>query len=1039
MKTWTSILRRAISVGSKLSPALLALVLLFVGSLNAQNLINSGSINNSGTFRVRGQTTGLPDTIGGVFEFNGANQPIEPRRYQTLRLLGSGIKTITDTTTVSNVLLIDTNVVFHTSGIAVVDLMGTMMENGYLEGRIQKTELLGGSFASDFGNIGGTISWSGTAPGLTTLKRIAGDSVVGQGNQSIKRYYEIVNTATGLNASLVLRYENFELNGHDSTELFLWRSFDGGTTWIDEGGVVNPPSRTITRTALATIGGLWAIADSAHALGQIGSVAANIDYIAGNNQIDTIGTRLDTMSVRVTTATGLPVQGHPVVFAIANTPPGATGQGLTVTLATTNADGIASTQLILGNKVGTYAVTASAEGLTGSPVTFTATATNGLPAVLAAVSGNNQTAPIFTQLLPFIARITDRGDNPVSGSPATFAIISTPTGATGQQLSTETAVSNDSGWVSTTLTLGSKVGTYSVSVISQVSGVSVTFTAEAQYGTATNLAAIAGNNQTDTILSPLTEPLVVTVLDQGENPIPGITTTFAITGTPSGAIGQSLSVTSTLTDSLGNARTILTLGSKVGTYTVSATFTASNGSRLPLILVQQAVRPVYTTDNAQAGETRANVVLKMNPATPAADSVAFTSFAIHGAPASIASVSGDNQIGYIGDPLDAPFEAMVTDVGGNAVPGTPVQFSIIEVPFNASGYALSVTNTVTDSFGRASTRLTVGDSVGVYKVRALASALPESAIVFTTNATVIIGDPNNDRFENVADLTMIIDHVLGRLILSGLEFKRADVNRDGSVDIRDAVIVVNQILHNDSLAARYSAHPKGSAASSSADINLRATFEVSSAGMRVNLTNNVPVKGVQIILKLRQPAMVDSANYVFPRASMMTVAAATDSSDTVRLLAYNFLNVEIPEGDGGIFRLPVFFTDTTQFDVVEVIVSTLGHQGIRVPASKVQPAPQQYPAAYKLEQNYPNPFNSSTIIYYEIPDRTFAVRPIEIEIFNTLGQKVKTLVSDWQDAGRYTVRWDGTNSAGAPLPSGVYFYRIVAFDHVSSKKMIMLK
>ena len=58
----------------------------------AQNLINTGQINNSGTFRVKQQAIGLPDSIDGVFDFFGADQVIPARHYRHLRATGTGIK-----------------------------------------------------------------------------------------------------------------------------------------------------------------------------------------------------------------------------------------------------------------------------------------------------------------------------------------------------------------------------------------------------------------------------------------------------------------------------------------------------------------------------------------------------------------------------------------------------------------------------------------------------------------------------------------------------------------------------------------------------------------------------------------------------------------------------------------------------------------------------------------------------------------------------------------------------------------------------------
>jgi hypothetical protein len=90
----------------------------------------------------------------------------------------------------------------------------------------------------------------------------------------------------------------------------------------------------------------------------------------------------------------------------------------------------------------------------------------------------------------------------------------------------------------------------------------------------------------------------------------------------------------------------------------------------------------------------------------------------------------------------------------------------------------------------------------------------------------------------------------------------------------------------------------------------------------------------------------------------------------------------------------------------------------------------QLPIEFKLSQNYPNPFNPTTTISYSLPEPSYVV----LEIYNILGQKTKTLVSEHQEAGNHTVVWQAND-----ISSGMYFYRIVAGDHTESKKMLLLK
>jgi hypothetical protein len=93
------------------------------------------------------------------------------------------------------------------------------------------------------------------------------------------------------------------------------------------------------------------------------------------------------------------------------------------------------------------------------------------------------------------------------------------------------------------------------------------------------------------------------------------------------------------------------------------------------------------------------------------------------------------------------------------------------------------------------------------------------------------------------------------------------------------------------------------------------------------------------------------------------------------------------------------------------------------------------PNEFMFVQNYPNPFNPSTTIEYSVPSRS----EVTIEIFNTVGQKVRTLLRETKSAGKYSAVWDGRDNNGNSLSTGVYFYRIQAGDYEKTKKMILVK
>ena len=143
------------------------------------------------------------------------------------------------------------------------------------------------------------------------------------------------------------------------------------------------------------------------------------------------------------------------------------------------------------------------------------------------------------------------------------------------------------------------------------------------------------------------------------------------------------------------------------------------------------------------------------------------------------------------------------------------------------------------------------------------------------------------------------------------------------------------------------------------------------------------------------------------------------------------------EGDIG---LSLVFRSLREIEdsYVEIVRGVVrdGDYGLNRLEAPVSVRIQTRPEAYALRNNYPNPFNPETTLKYDLPE----AGDVRLEVYNMVGQVVRTLVNERQAAGRYAVRWDATDDRGREMSSGIYFYRVqVGGEFTGVKKMLLLK
>nr|MBN2276243.1 T9SS type A sorting domain-containing protein [candidate division Zixibacteria bacterium] len=142
--------------------------------------------------------------------------------------------------------------------------------------------------------------------------------------------------------------------------------------------------------------------------------------------------------------------------------------------------------------------------------------------------------------------------------------------------------------------------------------------------------------------------------------------------------------------------------------------------------------------------------------------------------------------------------------------------------------------------------------------------------------------------------------------------------------------------------------------------------------------------------------------------------------DSISYLGAQPLEITLTEDYGGLTFTPRF---TAGYVEINSATAVEDNDNILIPEH------------YALEQNVPNPFNPSTVISFDLPTAS----DIRLEVFNIIGQKVKTLVNGPMPAGHHKITFEGRGDNEQVLSSGVYFYRISAGEFHQSKKMTLIK
>jgi hypothetical protein len=427
------------------------------------------------------------------------------------------------------------------------------------------------------------------------------------------------------------------------------------------------------------------------------SVAAKIVIVSGDPQTATVGGTLpEKLIVRVTDTKDRPVQDQQVTFT-----PGSANSGTAVPpTATTDADGRAGINWVLGGVAGAQSMVAKPTGNSAPAnlsVTFNATAKTSTPAKLEKLSGDKQNASAGTEVVvPPSVKVTDATGNLVVGQLVTFAVASG-----GGSITPTTPVPTNATGVAAlaTWTLGATAGPNSVTatiVGNGIAGNPATFTATGLVGSSRKLAFTVNPGAT-TAGAIITPAVQVQVQDATGNPIAGATNsiTLDLGKNPTGA-------------SLGGTRTVSAVN---GTATFSNLTVSRSGTGYTL-----TARGSGLID----GESAA---FDVSAATPT----------------QIVSNSAQSQTAPAGSNVPAPPSVIVKDAGGSGVPNVDVAFTV------TSGGGSTTPGTVTTNGSGVATLTswTLGSTPGPNQVAASVAGVPGSVDFNATGlAALAISTPS---------------------------------------------------------------------------------------------------------------------------------------------------------------------------------------------------------------------------------------------------------------------------------------------------------
>jgi len=218
----------------------------------------------------------------------------------------------------------------------------------------------------------------------------------------------------------------------------------------------------------------------------------------------------------------------------------------------------------------------------------------------------------------------------------------------------------------------------------------------------------------------------------------------------------------------------------------------------------------------------------------------------------------------------------------------------------------------------------------------------------------------------------------------------------------------------------------------------------------VSMENPVPVEGLQVWIADLPNVLQPDSVWISKRCSGFNLTY-NDLNGNLSVILYAYKQAIQPD-TGAVIHISYLKTNgldtTTPIELrFSQTPSLMGENYTRLPVQTVNgriilqqgesgvEAKVGRPAEFQLAQNYPNPFNPTTQISFNLGKTDW----VTLTIYNSLGQQVRTLVSDRRQPGFHMVSWDGCDDRGRPVSGGLYLYRLATADQSLTKAMVFLR